>query len=249
MTVIMNLVLDIGNTQTKAGWFEHGRLAENRRMGTISTRKLSGILSLYPVDKVMVSSVSQPVRDMFRSAGSGLKKLLFLDHTLPLPLKINYRSPETLGHDRIAAAAGAWCIYPLSPILVMDLGTAITIDFLSADGIFMGGNISPGLRTRFRALHEHTARLPLVGEDNGYPEFGNDTQTAIAAGVQQGIIHELNGYISLFESRYPDCRFVVTGGDSGFFAHKLKNIIFSHPDLVLIGLNHILEFNSPSVRN
>jgi type III pantothenate kinase len=247
MTVIMNLVLDIGNTHAKAGWYEHGRLAENLCFGTITRKQLTGILSHYPVDKVIVSSVGQPVRDMFKSAGSGLKKLLFLDPTLPLPLKINYRSPETLGHDRIAAAAGASCIYPRSSILVMDLGTAITIDFVSADGIFMGGNISPGLHTRFKALHEHTARLPLVNEDSGYPEFGHDTQTAIAAGVQQGIIHELNGYISLFESRYPDCQFVVTGGDSGFFAHKLKKIIFAYPDLVLTGLNHILEFNSPTI--
>jgi type III pantothenate kinase len=245
----MNLVLDIGNTHSKAGWFEEGRLAENKRFGRITPRQLTGILSQYPVDRVIVSSVNQPVRDMFRIAGWGLKTLLFLDHTLPLPFKINYKSPETLGHDRIAAAAGAWCIYPRSPILVIDLGTAITIDFVSADGIFMGGNISPGLHTRFRALHEHTARLPMVREDSNYPEFGYDTQTAIAAGVQQGIIHELNGYITLFESRYRDCRFVVTGGDAVFFALKLIKIPNAHPDLVLTGLNHILEWNSSAIRN
>jgi type III pantothenate kinase len=243
----MNLVLDIGNTYTKVGWFEDGRLTENQRFGAITPGQLTRILSLYPVDRVMVSSVSQPVRDLFKFAGSGLKKLLFLDHTLPLPLKINYRTPETLGYDRIAAAAGAWCIYPHSPILVMDLGTAITIDFVSAEGIFMGGNISPGLHTRFIALHEHTAKLPFITEDSNYPEFGDDTRTAISAGVQQGIIYELNAYVSHFENKYPDCRFVITGGDAGFFEHKLNKIIHTHPDLVLTGLNHILEFNSTAI--
>ncbi len=240
----MNLVLDIGNTRTKAGWFDQGRMAGSSRFEALTPVILAGILAREPVDMMMVSSVSQSYRDMFSHAIKGSGMTLFLDHSTPLPLEIDYGSPETLGHDRIAAAVGAWCIMPHFPILVMDLGTAITIDFVSAAGQFRGGNISPGLHTRFRSLHEHTARLPLVEADETFPEFGSDTRTAIAAGIQQGIIFELNGYISLFEKRYPGCRNILTGGDAGFFAGKLIKPILVYPDLVLTGLNYILEFNN-----
>jgi type III pantothenate kinase len=241
----MNLVIDIGNTQTKAGWFESGQLAECQRFDTIIGSQWTGILQKHAVDRVLVSSVNRTDPEFFKSAGVALNKLLLLDHHVPLPLKIMYATPDTLGHDRIAAAAGALCLYPGYPLLVMDLGTAITIDFVSADGEFKGGNISPGLETRFKSLHDHTARLPLVKKDPEYPEFGFSTNSAIAAGVQEGIIFELNGYLIRFEEHYPQCRFVVTGGDAGFFVPKLKKTIFAHPDLVLTGLNHILEFNNP----
>ncbi len=111
-----------------------------------------------------------------------------------------------------------------------------------------GGNISPGLLPGLKSLHDQTARLPLVRKNTDFPDFGTDTQSAITAGVQQGIIFELNGYIQLFESRYPGCKFVITGGDADFFVHKLKKPIFAFPDLVLTGLNYILEFNSPETR-
>jgi len=240
----MNLVLDIGNTRTKAGWFDRGRLAGSSHFEALTPGILAGIMAREPVDMMMVSSVSESYRDMISEVVIGSGMILFLDHSMPLPLEIDYGSPETLGNDRIAAAAGAWCIMPHVPILVMDLGTAITIDFVSAAGQFTGGNISPGLHTRFSSLHEHTARLPLVEADGRYPEFGTNTRTAIAAGVQQGIIHELNGYISLFEKRYPGCRNVLTGGDAGFFAGKLIKPVPEYPDLVLTGLNYILEFNN-----
>ncbi len=86
-----------------------------------------------------------------------------------MPLTISYATPETLGHDRIAAAAGARKLLPGSPLLIMDLGTAITIDFVTANGEYRGGNISPGLLTRFKSLHDHTARLPLVQKEPGIP--------------------------------------------------------------------------------
>ena len=244
----MNLVLDIGNTQTKAGWFESGRLTKSQRIDTFIREGLIRVLERYPVDRVLVSTVGKVDRVAFKSAGIARNKLLFLDHHLPLPLKIAYDTPETLGHDRIAAAAGARCLYPDYPLLIMDLGTAITVDFVTSEGEYKGGNISPGLETRFKSLHDHTARLPLVKKDTGYPEFGYSTQSAIAAGVQQGIIYELNGYLTRFEEIYPHCKFVVTGGDAGFFVPKLKKTIFAHPDLVLTGLNHILEFNNPLIR-
>jgi type III pantothenate kinase len=244
----MNLVFDIGNTHTKTGLFDRGRLLESQRLETITRDALRLILEKHLPEAVLVSSVGKNEKLLFESVGKDLKNLVFLDHTLPMPLKISYATPETLGHDRIAAAAGARKLLPGSPLLIMDLGTAITIDLVTAHGEFKGGNISPGLLTRFKSLHDHTARLPLVRKNNGFPDFGTDTQSAIAAGVQQGIIFELNGYIHMFEARYPGCKFIITGGDAEFFVHKLKKPIFAFPDLVLTGLNHILEFNSPEIR-
>jgi len=244
----MNLVLDIGNTHTKAGWFELGHLTEIQRFEAFTKELWVCLLEKNPVEMVLVSTVRKTDRDVFKSSKFAVKKLLFLDHNIPLPLKIVYSTPETLGHDRIAAAVGAKCIYPGYPLLIMDMGTAITIDFVSFEGEYKGGNISPGLEARFRALHDYTERLPLVKRDSSYPEFGNNTRTAMVAGVQQGIIQELNGYIARFEDSYPDCRIVVTGGDSAFFVPKLKKPIFAHPDLVLTGLNHILEHNNPQIR-
>jgi type III pantothenate kinase len=244
----MNLVFDIGNTHTKTGLFERDNLLESHRLETITPDALKQMLKKYSPRAVLVSSVGKNERSLFETVRQDLETLIFLDHTLPMPLKISYATPETLGHDRIAAAAGARKLLPGAPLLIMDLGTAITIDLVTANGEFRGGNISPGLLTRFKALHDHTARLPLVRKNAGFPDFGTDTQSAITAGVQQGIIFELNGYIQLFESRYPGCKFVVTGGDADFFVHKLKKPIFAFPDLVLTGLNYILEFNSPETR-
>jgi type III pantothenate kinase len=244
----MNLVFDIGNTHTKTGLFDRGKLLESQRLETISRDSLKLILEKHSPEAVLVSSVGKAERSLFDAIGNNLKQLIFLDHTLPMPLKISYATPETLGHDRIAAAAGARRLLPDAPLLIMDLGTAITIDYISANGEFRGGNISPGLFTRFKSLHDYTARLPLVRKSTSFPDFGTDTQSAIAAGVQQGIILELNGYIQWFESRYPGCKFVITGGDADFFVHKLKKPIFAFPDLVLTGLNYILEFNSTDIR-
>jgi type III pantothenate kinase len=244
----MNLVFDIGNTHTKTGLFDRGKMLESQRLETITRDALKLILEKDSPDAVLVSSVGKNERQLFDSVGKDLKTLVFLDHTLPMPLKISYATPETLGRDRIAAAAGARKLLPGSPLLIMDLGTAITIDLVTASGEFKGGNISPGLSTRFKSLHDYTARLPLVRKNSGFPDFGTDTQSAIVAGVQQGIILELNGYIHLFEGRYPGCKFVITGGDADFFVHKLKKPIFAFPDLVLAGLNYILEFNSPEIR-
>ena len=243
----MNLVIDIGNSQTKAGWFSAGILAESRNVLLSSPGDVDALFGIYPVEMAIASSVGQSDAKLFKGTALPCQPL-FLDHTTPQPLKIRYNTPETLGRDRIAAATGAWSIYPGRNILVVDMGTAITIDFVTAAGEYLGGNISPGLQTRFRSLHDYTARLPIVQKNNVFPMLGKDTQSAIISGVQQGIIHEINGYITEFENRFPDCAFALTGGDASFFVPMLKRAIFARPDLVLIGLNHILEFNISGTR-
>ncbi len=239
----MNFVLDIGNSHTKAGWFDHGKLVKVKRYMKLLSGDLSRILHEESVEAMLISSVGEADKQDFRSLDTYNFPVLYLDHRLPLPVKLYYKSPQTLGLDRIAAAAGAWSIFPGSSLLVIDLGTAITIDFVSSSGEYMGGNISPGLSTRFDSLHEHTARLPRLQKNPDFPVFGHDTNSAIEAGVQQGIVHELNGYIHSFNDMYVSCKTLLTGGDADFFADKLKKPIFVYPDLVLTGLNYILEFN------
>lgn len=240
---LMNLVVDIGNTQVKLAWFDQGRIIESMRLETVEHDDLVRLIREKPAMHSIISSVNSiddPVFDILKECTEGM---IVLDHQTPLPLDIAYTTPATLGYDRIAAAAGARYVCPFCNVLIIDMGTAITIDFLSSEGKFMGGNISPGMQTRFRSLNEFTARLPLVSRDPAFPAFGTDTRSAIVSGVQQGIIHELNCYIHEYSRQYPACEFIVTGGDAEFFISHLNRSVFIIPDLVLKGLNYILEHN------
>jgi type III pantothenate kinase len=240
----MNLVVDIGNTLTKLAWFDKGEMIESLRFAREEPVNLNEILRRKPAEMAIVSSVGTNNQALCSDLEKNLKKLICLDHTTPLPIRIGYRSPETLGHDRIAACAGAHCLFPGSNVLVIDMGTTITFDFINAAGEFPGGNISPGLNTRFRALNKYTAKLPLIECDSAFPGFGTDTRTAIVAGVQQGIVFELNGYMNDYAAGYPDCKFILTGGDARFFVSEIKRTIFALPELVMTGLNFILEYNA-----
>ncbi len=238
----MNLVIDIGNTRTKLAWFEHGRLMDSVRIDDDIAVAITYI-GKSPVQHAIISSVGAKDELIVSALKNAGIPCIVLDHQTPLPVEISYGTPETLGRDRIAAASGARYVCPYCNVMIVDMGTAITIDFVTADGKYNGGNISPGMQARYRALHEYTAKLPLTSKDPSFPYFGTDTRTAIVAGVQQGIIFEINGYIERFAREYPACEFILTGGDADFFVSKLKRSIFVIPDLVLKGLNYILEFN------
>jgi type III pantothenate kinase len=162
---------------------------------------------------------------------------------LRLPFKNLYKTPETLGTDRLAAAAGAFSHFPDTNVLVIDAGTAITYEFMEP-GLYLGGNISPGLMIRFRALHRFTGKLPLVNPSSGYEYPGQTTTSAIATGVIRGMIYEINEYIRTFEKKYADTRIILTGGDGDFFRDKLLKEVLYMPDLVMEGLNFILEYNA-----
>lgn len=170
--------------------------------------------------------------------------IVTLDQYTLLPFKIKYRTPGTLGYDRIAAACGALKAFPGENVLIFDFGTAITIDFLTATGEYRGGNISPGLDMRFKSLHHHTANLPLATRDLKYPVFGDDTRSAITAGVQMGIVFEISGYIHEFLQLYGDCKLVATGGDADFIIQGLKEPVILYPDLIMEGMHYLLEYNT-----
>ena len=240
----MNLVIDIGNSVSKGAVFDRQSCIHMLTRDNIRAMDIQALLTEYPH---IVHSIISTVRkkepsfvDLLRDRGVSV---LMLNHLTPLPIRNRYLTKETLGYDRIAAAVEANTRFPVQDILIIDMGTAITIDFISSENEFLGGNISPGLLMRFRSLHEFTGRLPQVEPADQDTLLGDDTERAIRAGVQNGIIFELDGYINEQKKRYPRLQVLMTGGDAVFFDKKLKNSIFVDLNLNLFGLHRILEYN------
>jgi type III pantothenate kinase len=237
----MNLVIDRGNSSFKIALFDKKRLVENFQLKEIDSSFLQKIITEYAPESGIISAVKQVDSDISGFLHENIPSFYELNNQLPLPVKIAYETPETLGVDRIAAAVGATAEKKNSNLLIIDIGTAITIDFVSAEGIYKGGNISPGPQLRLKALHDYTDKLPYVPEKGDIPDFGYDTETAIRSGVVQGITRELDSYIEEYQKKQAVFAF-LTGGYSFYFESKLKNSIFADENLVLKGLNKILYF-------
>ena len=169
--------------------------------------------------------------------------LLFVPAHTPIPIKNGYHTPNTLGADRLAAAVGAWAMSPQSDVMVVDFGTAITIDYV-VKGEFLGGNISPGVTTRFRALADYTACLPLCEPTEDVLEYGRTTREALEQGVMRGVEHEIQGYIDGFSKKNGKKCIIFTGGEAKYFVKRIKNTIFADCEPVFFGLNAILEYNA-----
>lgn len=241
----MDLIIDIGNTRMKAAVCREYEMLETRAVDGPDPELVEELLASHKdISRAILSSVRNDNREIAELLLKHKKRLVVLDQNTALPISVGYRSPETLGKDRIAAIVGAYTIFPKSNVLVIDLGTAITIDFIDYNGYYEGGNISPGVRMRFRALHEQTDRLPLMEPEREFLIAGRDTGEAIVSGVQNGILNELNGYLEQYKKRYPDLKTVMTGGDAVFFVNKLKNSIFVDQNLIFKGLERILDYNA-----
>lgn len=239
----MNLVADIGNSFAKIGIFDGEKRVELVRPEILSKEFADSLTRKFNIDAIIISSVStgyDHFRDIFNS---GNPPIFFLTASLPLPFSIGYKTPDTLGSDRIAGIAGAHNKFPGTNVLVIDAGTAVTYDLLLSDNTYPGGNISPGLNTRFRSLHHFTGRLPLVEAGKTDSNLGKDTESAIRVGVQSGLIFEINEYIRRFKNNYKDLEIIITGGDS-YFLKDYFNFSFTFaPELIIEGLNHILNYN------
>jgi type III pantothenate kinase len=171
-----------------------------------------------------------------------IDNVLTLDAHTPTPLRNLYQTPQTLGSDRLAAAIGAYALYPQRNVLVINAGTALTFELVSKQAEYMGGSISLGLRSRYKALHWVTDKLPLYSPAEQTPHLGQNTRDAVTSGVQNGMLYEMQGVIAYFMSKYPHLQTILTGGDAVFFAHRLQNVS-AVPHLTLIGLNSILDYN------
>ena len=236
----MNLIIDIGNNSAKFFLFNGEQIVLHTRRENTGFDVIDEWNRLYDIDKAIVSTVIADSRELQDELDKLNCPVVRFSSSTPLPLEIGYRTPGTLGSDRIAAAVGAWNEAPGRNLLIIDAGTAITVDFVGKDGKYNGGNIAPGIKMRLRALHEYTSRLPMVDKEGDTPAIGYDTETAIRSGVINGICHEIEGYINEFKQKYCDLLVFLTGGDEKPLKNRIKNCIFADKYLVAKGLNRIL---------
>lgn len=236
------LIIDFGNTLVKIAVFQGVEQVFQETTDKLTIHRLEELEGIYHFKSAIISSVSEVasgIREFLE------KQYLFieLDHQTLLPIVNHYKTPKTLGKDRLAAVVAASCIQPANNCLVIDAGTCITYDIIDKDKNYFGGSISPGMELRFKALNTFTSRLPLVPHRNFEGLTGVTTGESIQSGIINGIVSEIDGIIEKYKTRFPDLKVLVTGGDMNFFAKKLKSNIFALPNLVLIGLNEILNYN------
>jgi len=240
---MVTLCIDNGNTLTKLAIFQNNELTNFRIIDAHHPQFLKQIIKGVNVEAAILSSVGIIPDTIKKMIGDEVEKVILLDHETPLPIENCYQTKETLGKDRIAAVVGGSYLYPGADLLIIDAGTAITYDILNRSGQYLGGNISPGLQMRFKALNYFTNKLPMLDTVDSTPVFGRNTNEAIQVGVQHGLIFEVEKSIDLYRNLYPGLKVLLTGGDSKFFENKLKNTIFVISNLVMVGLNRILIHN------
>jgi len=242
---MINLVIDIGNSRTKIALFNQHDLMFNLSIDQLTIDHLKMLKDEHPqLKQAILSSVRERDDKLIDFLPDNFDLFVELDQNTKLPIENLYETPETLGKDRLAAAIGANELFPNQNLLIIDAGTAITYDLVSELNQYLGGNISPGLSMRFKALNHFTGKLPLVSASDDFRLFGENTNDAIISGVQNGLIYEISQTIESFNRNYDNLMVIMTGGDSDFFDRKLNYSIFVNFNLTLIGLNRILEHNA-----
>ncbi|MCM1111275.1 MAG: type III pantothenate kinase [Clostridium sp.] len=240
-----NLTVDLGNTAAKVAVWSGSELKALTIVEQLSALTISDVVSKLdgPVEAAIFCSVTRPGEEIAAMLEPFVGKVIHLTSTLPLPIKIDYGTPGTLGEDRIAAAAGAYMLYPGENLLVVDAGTCVTFDAVTPDGRFAGGNIAPGTRMRLQALHHFTARLPELEMPRSFDRnrlFGNDTRSAMILGTVYGIV----GSIAYYRSRMPrGTRVILTGGWASALVELCDFPVEVDADLASKGLNSILLYN------
>lgn len=238
----MNLCIDIGNSFIKIAIFEDKNLVLFQER--LEYQDITKICETYPIHKIMICDVANKIDILLDyisiSKNISIEKLNF---QTPLPITNLYETPQTLGMDRLAAVLGAYSLFRGQNCMIIDAGSCITYDFLSATGEYYGGSISLGLKMRFRALHEFTAKLPLLSPSNAIEivEIGKTTEEAIQSGVIHGFLYEIDAIIANFNNKYTDeTQILLCGGDADFLHKRLKAKTQVLPTLLLSGLNELI---------
>jgi len=244
-----NLVIDIGNTNSKIAVFNDKVLVFFQSLDQLDEAVLKELIKTYNIANSTVSSVKQEASAAIISVLEANTNYLTFSTQFNTGVKNYYKSVSTLGEDRWAKIIAVHQEHPHQNCLIIDAGTCITYDLLDSAGAYYGGSISLGLNMRFKALNYYTGKLPLVTWNNEVKNIplGTDTNTAITNGVLQGVINEVEGFIALNEKNNKDLKVVITGGDATFLLEQLKNSIFApqiihDPYLVLKGLNEVIAF-------
>ena len=239
----MNLVIDTGNTLTKLAVFQDREMVAFTSFSGIEAKLLIQFCETNTIIKNAILSTVKAYPPEIDHYLSKVFNTVFFSHKTSLPITNKYGTPETLGKDRLAGVVGAYQMFPANNILVIDAGTAITYDIITAEGEYAGGAISPGIAMRYKALHTFTDRLPLLDFYDEASLVGDDTSTSIHSGVLNGAVAEMDGIIQRYQLVYPGLKIILTGGNHNYFDKRLKIKTFAAPNLVLEGLNLILNFN------
>ena len=229
--------VDIGNTSIKTAEFSDHEVGDLKKW-----RSIDEIIEAYPDTKFVISGVGIANDQIMIK----FKDHFIVDAKVSLPIDLDYSSPETLGSDRIAAAVGAWSLFPKRDILIVDVGTCITYDLVTKDGVFRGGMISPGLDMRLKAMHEFTKNLPLIKADKKSSKkglVGKTTKECIWLGAKNGMKSEIDGILESFNKKHDRLQVVVTGGWALDFESTAKAHIFADSKIVLDGLHAIWKLN------
>jgi len=239
----MNLVIDIGNTQIKTAVFKDNTLYNKEIYSKDDfSNSIENITKKYRIKHAILSNVGE-IENLKMLEIRKLFDVLVLNSKTRLPFINNYKTPQTLGVDRIALIAAAVDQFPNKNVLIFDAGSCITYDFVNEKNEYLGGGISPGIEMRYKALNSYTANLPKLTLSNEIPEIGNTTENSIHFGVLNGIIQEIEGVINQFKVKNQKLTVVLTGGDTIYLAKNLKSTIFANPNFLLEGLNSILIYN------
>ena len=245
----VNLCIDWGNTNIKAGLFYQGKLIKSNILPADSlTKDLNLMLDTYKPSKAIFCSVTEHNKEIEVLLSNRISSLIVLDGYTRLPIHNAYFSNDTIGPDRLAMVTAAWHLNPDKDTLVVAMGSCVTYNFITKNKTFRGGAISPGMQMRLKAMHHLTDKLPEVEADGELLLLGYDTATCMRSGAIYGLAAEVDGMVASFAASYPDFNAILTGGDAPFFASKLKSKIFADPDLLLKGLNLITEHNVPFPR-
>jgi type III pantothenate kinase len=239
----LNLVIDIGNTLTKVALFDAGQMIDLHETTSLTEHLANQFALDYPAFDACILSAVKPYNEeidlYLQSRGNYIK----LEPTIPVPIINHYRTPQTLGLDRLALATAAYSLFPENHVLVIGAGTTITYDLVISGGEYVGGAISPGIHMRYMALNKFTGNLPLLNTIEETLMIGTTTYECIQSGVLNGIICEVQGLIARYQERFAGLQIILTGGDYKYFDKQLKIKTFARPNLVLEGLNLILEYN------
>lgn len=234
------LTIDFGNSLIKFGLFKNQELFRVEKCNyEEAEKKIIFFFEQHQIDQTIYCSVKNidhllPILTRIKAVEFSVSEFPFLEH--------DYTTPNSLGNDRYLAAMAANRIFKNKNCLVVDIGTAITYDFVSKENLYKGGAIAPGLQLRFNSLHDYTSQLPLIKFSGQQPQLiGTSTHDSILSGVINGIIHEISGTITRYEEEHEEIKTIFTGGDGQFFADAIKNSIFVYPNLMLEGLHTALQ--------
>ncbi len=241
----MNLIIDVGNTFVKIAVFDRNTLQYKKSCEKEDfLETLQDISDAYPkINDAIVSSVGNfsegeltEIKERF--------KVFVLTTKDKVPFINKYATPDTLGVDRMALVSAAAVQYPNKNVLIIDVGTCITYDFLNSENEYLGGAISPGITMRYQSINTFTEKLPLLEPKTPFNFIGDATESSIHIGIIQGVLNEIEGFISLYNGKYEELTIILTGGGAHYLLDSLKNDIFASSNFLLEGLNYILEHNT-----